>query len=202
MAQLRSSLPPELSLQRACALFGVPRSSVYRSGQEPSAAASERAAARVRLRDHLEELCLTFPGYGYRRLVAQLRREGWTVGKAQVQAILQEESLQCQVKRSWVATTQSQHGYRRYPNLVPELQVTGINQLWVADLTYIRLRTQFVYLAVVLDSYSRRVVGWELADTLAAPLCVAALEHALVTRAPAPGWVHHSDQGVQYASTA
>jgi transposase InsO family protein len=154
------------------------------------------------VRARIEELCLEFRRYGYRRITWQLRREGWAVGHALVQAIMQRECLQCQVKRSWVATTQSQHGLPRYPNLLPTLTVTGVNQLWVADLTYIRLRRQFLYLAVILDSFSRRVVGWELAATLEAQGCVAALERAVAQRRPAPGWVHHSDQGVQYASAA
>ena len=194
--------PPGLSTSQACALLQIARSGFYRSRRPRSLVAQQRAAERVRLRDRIEELCLEYRRIGYRPLLAQLRREGWQVGKARVQAIMQEESLQCQVRRSWVATTQSQHGLRRYPNRVPALTVTGLNQLWVADITYIRLQTQFIYLAVLLDSYSRRVVGWELGESLEAQLCVTALERALAVRQPAPGWVHHSDQGVQYASAA
>lgn len=197
-----SLAPPALTTARACELLQVARSGLYQSRAPQSSVAAQRADRRLQLRDRLEALCLEFPGAGYRSLTAHLQREGWSVGKALVQTLLREESLQCQVRRSWIATTQSTHGYRRYANLVPDLTVTGINQLWVADLTYIRLQTQFVYLAVLLDSYSRRVVGWELADHLEAQLCVTALERALAARRPPPGWVHHSDQGVQYASGA
>ena len=178
------------------------RSGLYQAQQPPAAATQARATWRLQVRARIEELCLEFRRYGYRRITKQLQTEGWAVGHELVQAIMQREGLQCQVKRSGVATTQSRHGGPRYPNLVPTLTVTGINQLWVADLTYIRLRTQFLYLAVILDSYSRRVVGWELADTLEAQVCVTALERAVARRRPAPGWVHHSDQGVQYTSTA
>jgi transposase InsO family protein len=197
-----SQRPPGLPTLQACQLLGLPRSSWSWTQAEPSAAAHVREVERVRLRERIEALCLEFPGYGYRRVTAQLQREGWAVNHKCVQTIMQTESLQCHVKRSWIGTTQSDHPYRRYPNRLGELTLTGINQLWVADITYLRLRRQFLYLAVLLDSYSRRVVGWELADTLEARLCVAALERALAARKPTTGWVHHSDQGVQYASAA
>jgi len=193
--------PSHMSVAHACQLLGLPRSSWY-AGQQETAAVRRRAAERTPLRARVEALCLEFPGYGYRRVTAQLQREGWRVHHKRVQALMQAESLQCQVQRSWIGTTQSAPPYRRYPNRLGELTLTGRDQLWVADLTYIRLRRQFLSLAVLLDSYSRRVVGWELGDTLEARLCVAALERALATRQPAAGWVHHSDQGVQYASPA
>jgi transposase InsO family protein len=145
--------PAHLTRSGACELLAVARSGFYRAQQPPGAPALARHAARVRLRDRIEALCLQFPGYGYRRVLRQLWREDWQVGKHQVQAIMQEESLQCQVRRSWIGTTHSGHACRRYPNLGRGLTVTGINQLWVADITYIRLQTQFLYLAVLLDSY-------------------------------------------------
>ena len=192
--------PPGLPLTRVCALLGISRSGLYRARRpgEPAATAS----ATVRLRERIEALCLAFPGYGYRRVTAQLQREGWRVNHKRVLQLMREERLLCRGKRSFASTTNSGHGLRRYPNLIAGLAVEGVNRLWVADITYIRLHSEFVYLAVLLDSYSRRVVGWELGPTLEAVLCVRALERALAQRQPAPGFIHHSDQGVQYASSA
>jgi len=155
----------------------------------------------MNLRARIEQLCLEFSGYGYRRVTAQLRREGQCVNQKRVLRIMRHESLLCHVKRAFTVTTDSKHGFRRYPNRLPGLSITGINQVWVADITYIRLERDFVYLAVILDSYSRRVVGWSLDNTLESRLCVQALEMALRQRRPAAGWIHHSDQGTQYAST-
>ncbi|MGH9651305.1 MAG: IS3 family transposase [Terriglobales bacterium] len=133
-------------------------------------------------------------------MTAQLRREDFLVNHKRVQRIMAEESLRCQVRRRFIRTTDSNHGFRRFPNLVRDLEVTGLNQVWAADLTYIRLQEQFVYLAVILDSFSRRVIGWELASNPTASLCLRALRKALEERKPAAGFIHHSDQGVQYAS--
>ncbi len=193
--------PPELPLTRVCALLGISRSGHYQA-RAADPAAHGRAEAAVRLRDRIEALCLAFPGYGYRRVTAQLQREGFVVNHKRVLKIMREESLLCQAKRAFVSTTNSGHGLRRYPNLIAGLTVEGVNQLWIADITYIRLRGEFIYLAVLLDSYSRRVVGWELGVTLEAVLCIRALERALAERQPGPGFIHHSDQGVQYASAA
>ena len=191
-------LPQGLTRARACELLALSRSRYYELLTPPSAAA-ERAEA-VRLRDRIEALCLEFPRYGYRRVTAQLRREDFQVNRKRVQRIMGEESLLCQVRRRFIRTTDSNHGFRRFPNLVRGLEITRLNQVWVADLTYIRLREQFVYLAVLLDSYSRRVIGWELRDRPTAALSLRALRKALEERKPAAGCIHHSDQGVQYAS--
>jgi putative transposase len=194
--------PPALPLTRACALLGISRSGHYQTRAPADPAALTAAEAAVRLRERIEALCLEWPGYGYRRVTAQLQREGFSVNHKRVLRIMRQEGLLCQAKRAFVATTHSGHGLRRYPNLVAGLTVESVNYLWVADITYIRLQAVFLYLAVILDSYSRRVVGWELGPTLEAVLCVRALERALAERQPAPGFIHHSDQGVQYASTA
>jgi transposase InsO family protein len=191
-------LPSGLTQERGCALVGLPRSRYYEF-LAPQSPAEERAEA-MRLRDRIEEICLEFPRYGYRRVTAQLRREDFLVNHKRVQRIMAEESLLCQVKRRFLRTTDSNHGFRRFPNLLRGTPVTGLDQVWVADFTYIRLREQFVYLAVILDSCSRRVVGWDLRDTPTAALCLRALRMALGERQPAPGFIHHSDQGVQYAS--
>ena len=194
--------PPEVPTIQACALLGISRSGHYQARSPAAPAATAAAEAAVRLRDRIEALCLQFPGYGYRRVTAQLQREGFAVNHKRVLKIMGQESLLCHIKRAFRATTDNKHSLRRYPNLIAGLNIEGMNRLWVADMTYIRLRTEFVYLAVILDSFSRRVVGWKLGPTLEAVLCVRALERALAQRQPAPGFIHHSDQGVQYASTA
>ncbi len=191
--------PPGLTVGRACALLGLSRSHFY-AGRQPATAATV-AADEQRLRARLEALCLAFPRYGYRRLTAQLRREGFPVNHKRVLRLQQELLLTCRVRRRTVRTTQSQHGFGRYPNLLPQHPPTGLNQVWVADFTYLRLRDQFAYLAVILDAYSRKVIGWALGPAATTTLCVQALRQALTTRTPSRGFLHHSDQGVQYAST-
>jgi transposase InsO family protein len=137
--------------------------------------------------------------YGYRRVAAELRRRGLVVNRKRVARLMREDNLLAIEPRAWTRTTDAEHGEPIYLNLAARMHVTGINQLWVADITYIRLRTEFVYLAVVLDAFSRKVVGWALERTLTARLTVAALERAIAERQPAPGLVHHSDRGIQYA---
>jgi putative transposase len=158
--------------------------------------------ANMELRSQIQQIALDWPAYGYRRITAELRRRGQRVNRKRVLRLMHQDNLLCLRRRSFVKTTDSNHALAVYPNLAADLEVSGINQLWVADLTYIRLRTEFVYLAVILDAYSRRVVGWALGRTLEAELAVSALEMALRQRQPAPGMVHHSDRGVQYASHA
>jgi putative transposase len=138
--------------------------------------------------------------YGYRRVSRELREQGWAVNHKRVTRIMAEDNLLCIRRRRFVLTTDSRHNLRVYVNLAARLELSGIDQLWVADLTYIRLREQFLYLAVILDAFSRRVVGWALDDSLQAPLALAALRRAIQLRRPAPGLVHHSDRGVQYAA--
>lgn len=154
------------------------------------------------LRDEIEQIVLEFPGYGYRRVTRALQRMGWHVNHKHVLRVMREEALLCQVKRNFVPTTDSQHGYERYENLVKTEVVTAPNQVWVADITYIRLRRCFVYLATILDSFSRTCVGWALSRWIDSQLTLAALERALCWRVMQPEWIHHSDQGVQYASGA
>ena len=188
---------PELSIRRLCALFGVGRT-WYSTHPSPDATATRDVA----LRAAIEEVVLAFPGYGYRRVTKQLQRDGWSVNHKRVLRVMREESLLCQLKRRFVVTTDSRHTGRRYPNLVADLVVERPDQVWVADITYIRLPTTFVYLACILDRYSRRCVDWALSRTIDTELTVAALERALSTRRPGSGLIHHSDQGVQYASAA
>ncbi len=138
--------------------------------------------------------------YGYRRITAELRRRGMLVNHKRVSRIMREDNLLAVQPRAFVVTTDSDHDFEVYLNLASRMKLTGIDQLWVADITYIRLKREFVYLAVVLDAFSRKVVGWQLDRMLASRLPLAALEQAIVERKPRPGLVHHSDRGVQYAS--
>jgi transposase InsO family protein len=195
--QASKRLFSELPLARVCQLLGLNRGSYYRVREEPAPAADALA-----LRQAIEQIVLEFPAYGYRRVTKCLQREGWSVNHKRVLRIMREESLLCRLQRRWARTTDSEHGLTVYPNLLKQAgwrSLTGINQAWVADLTYIRLPQGFCYLAAILDAYSRRVVGWELSEEIDARLAVTALEQALQTRKPPPGWIHHSDQGVQYA---
>ncbi len=137
--------------------------------------------------------------YGYRRISAELRRRGMLVNHKRVLRIIREDNLLAVQPRAFAVTTDSDHEFEVYLNLASRMKLTGRNQLWIADITYIRLKKEFVYLAVVLDAFSRKVVGWALDRTLAARLPIAALEQALTQRQPPPGLVHHSDRGVQYA---
>ena len=185
-----------LSVERMCRVAAVSRVSFYR-WLEPAAPAEEemevRAAIQAVVLEHRRR-------YGYRRVTRELRRRGMIVNHKRVARLMGEDNLLAVQPRAWVATTNSGHELEVYMNLAVRMKVTGINQLWVADLTYIRLAAEFVYLAVVLDAYSRKAVGWALGRTLAASLAVTALEQAIAQRQPPPGLVHHSDRGLQYAS--
>jgi putative transposase len=197
MAALQVAFP-DRSLRQLCALLGLSRSGVYAARQRVPVAADREALA---LRDAIERIVLEFAGYGYRRVTHELRRQGWTVNAKRVLRVMREESLLCQVKRRFLGTTDSRHGFAHYPNRLRERSVDGPNQAWVADITYVRLPTTFCYLAAILDAWSRRVVGWELSRHIDTDLTLAALERAFRARRPAPGLIHHSDHGVQYAST-
>ena len=152
------------------------------------------------LRDHIERLQQDFPGYGYRRLGQQLRREGVVVNDKKIRRIQRKYQLFPIRWRSFkIATTDSNHNHKVYPNLLADKTLTGLNQAWVADITYIRILKGFVFLAALLDRFSRKVIGWAISKRIDAELCVAALRIALEQRQPPPGCIHHSDRGVQYA---
>jgi transposase InsO family protein len=187
---------PEMSVEKLCSLMGVSRSWYY---ERPSA--TEKARKDVALRDAIERIVLEFPGYGYRRVTAALRREGWNVNHKRVLRIMREESLLCQIKRRFKPTTDSAHALVRHPNLIQDVQMDDLDEVWIADITYVRLPTTFCYLAAFLDAYSRRCVGWHLSRFIDTHLTLSALEMALSSRRPAVGLIHHSDQGVQYASS-
>ena len=183
-----------MTILHMCEAADVSRAGFYRRHNAP---AKDRD---LDLRDEIQKIALEFPYYGRRRIAAELKRRGWEVNHKRVHRIMREDNLLCLRRRKFVVTTDSNHPHAVYPNLAADMEVTAVNQLWVADITYIRLETEFVYLAVVLDAFSRRVVGWALDRTLEATLVMAALCGALDQRRPSPGWVHHSDRGVQYAS--
>jgi putative transposase len=186
-----------LSVESMCRLAQVSRAGFYRHWRQ-----REPRAEQTELRAEVQRIALTHRrNYGYRRVTEQLRDEGWAVNRKRIARLMAEDNLLC-LRRRFAATTDSGHELRVHLNLAAGMELTGIDQLWVADITYIRLAEQFVYLAVVLDAYSRRVVGWALDERLDAALAVAALRQAIDARQPASGLVHHSDRGVQYASAA
>lgn len=194
---MTSPLPRgELTVARMCALTVLSRAGYYRHWQ---AAAPREEAMGVR--DAIQRIALANRHYGYRRITRQLGREGFVVNHKRVLRLMRQDNLLCLRKRPFVPmTTDSKHGWRIVPNLARGLQPCGVDQLWVADITYVRMREEFAYLAVVLDGFSRRVIGWALETHMQASLAIAALKMALNGRSPQPfGLVHHSDRGVQYA---
>jgi transposase InsO family protein len=186
-----------LTIERMVELGRVSRSGFYRFDDEVG---PPDPARDMDLRDAIQRIALEWPSYGRPRITAELRRQGWVVNPKRVHRILREDNLLCVRKRKFVVTTDSNHGRKVYPNLRRDLVLTGVDQLWVADITYIRLQEEFVFLAVVLDAYSRRVIGWALDRTLEDELTLTALRMALSRRVVQPGLVHHSDRGSQYAS--
>jgi putative transposase len=179
-----------------CHLAGVSRAGYYRQLEESAPDEAEMAA-----RTAIQEIVLRHHRrYGYRRVTAELRRRGMAVNHKRVLRLMQSDNLLAVRFRKFFPTTDSSHDYPVYVNLAARMMLTGVNQLWVADLTYIRLQREFVFLAVVIDRFSRKAIGWALDRSLAARVAVAALQHAIAQRQPPPGVVHHSDQGTQYAS--
>ena len=178
-----------------CQLAEVSRAGFYRTLQEQRPVEEEMA-----VRSGIQQIALEHRRrYGYRRISAELRRRGMRVNHKRVARIMREDNLLAMQPKAFVVTTDSSHELEVYLNLASRMKLTGIDQLWVADITYIRLQAEFVYLAVILDAFSRKVVGWALDRTLASRLAIAALEQAITKRQPPPGVVHHSDRGVQYA---
>jgi putative transposase len=185
-----------LTIKRMLELGRVSQSGFYRFDED----AKPARRTDLDLRDAIQRIALEWPSYGRPRITAELRRRGWSVNAKRVYRILREDNLLCVRKRKFVVTTNSNHGRKIYPNLAPAMVLTNVDQLWRADITYIRLQDEFVYLAVILDAYSRRVIGWALDRTLEDELTLAALQMAIARRVIRPGLVHHSDRGSQYAS--
>jgi putative transposase len=184
-----------LTIQQMCELMGVSRASFYRNWEQKAPTEAE-----IALRDAVQRMALAHRAYGYRRITPLVQRAGFVVGQEKVRGILRSDNLLAVRRRKFVVTTNPNHRFHVFPNLAESMVLTDINQLWVADITYIRLRWEFVFLAVVLDAFSRKGIGWELGRTLETKLPLAALDVAIASRRPHPGLVHHSDGGTQYAS--
>ena len=182
-------------MNRLCEVAGVSRAGYYRFRRLDAGGIDS-----MDLRNQIQHIALRWPAYGYRRVHAELVRQGWQVNHKRILRLMRIDNLLCVRRRRFIFTTDSRHGLPVYPNLVEGLALSSIDQLWVADITYIRLRLEFVYLAVLLDAFSRRCIGWALQRTLEAALALEALRMALGQRRPKPGLVHHSDRGVQYAA--
>jgi putative transposase len=185
-----------LTIERMVELGRVSRAGFYRfedvePGPDPD----------MELRDAIQKIAVEWPSYGRPRMIKELRRRGWIVNPKRVRRLMREDNLLCVRKRKFMVTTDSNHGRKIYPNLARNMILTGTDQLWVADITYIRLRDEFVFLAVILDAHSRRAIGWALDRTLEDELTLSALRMALARRSVGPGLVHHSDRGTQYVST-
>jgi transposase InsO family protein len=188
-------LQGSLSIERMCQLVPVSRRSFYRSLKEQQPGDEE-----LEVRSAIQQIALEHRRrYGYRRITAELHRRGMQINHKRVVRIMREDNLLGLQPPRFKVTTNSNHKFEVYLNLAARMKLSGINQLWVADITYIRLKAEFVYLAVILDGFSRKVVGWALDRTLAVRLTSGALEQAIERRQPAPGLVHHSDRGFQYA---
>jgi transposase InsO family protein len=184
-----------LSIEQMCQASGVSRAGFYRGWEQK---APDQAA--MALRDAIQRASLEHPRYGAAKVAEVLRRDGWVTSLTRVQRVRRQDNLLAVRRRKFVVTTDSDHDFLVYPNLAQHMVLTAINQLWVADITYLRLASEFVYFAVVLDAFSRRAIGWSVGPTLHATLPLAALERAIAARTPGPGVVHHSDRGTQYAS--
>ena len=183
-----------LTIERMVELGRVSRSGFYRFDE------GLRPDPDMDLRDAIQRIALEWPSYGRPRITRELRRGGWRVNAKKVYRLLREDNLLCVRKRKFVVTTNSDHGLHVYPNLAADMVLTGVDQLWRADITYIRLREEFVFLAVILDAFSRRVIGWALDRNMEDELTLTALRMAIKRRNVLPGLVHHSDRGSQYAS--
>jgi putative transposase len=185
-----------LSVERMVKLARVSRARYYRFDES----AANGGDPDMDLRDAIQRIALEWPSYGRRRITRELQRRGWTVNAKRVYRIMREDNLLCVGKRKFVVTTNSSHGRKIYPNLARQMVLTDVDQLWIADITYVRLQEEFIFLAVILDAYSRRVIGWALDRTMEDDLTLSALRMALSRRMVEPGLVHHSDRGSQYAS--
>jgi putative transposase len=194
---MTKSLPQgELTVSRMCALTGLSRASYYRRWR-----ASAPREEETSLCDAIQRIALKNRFYGYRRIAVVLRRQGLVVNHKRVLRLMRRDNLLCLRKRPFVpVTTQSKHGWKVVPNLARQMQLTGLDQLWVADITYVRMLEEFAYLAIILDAFSRRVIGWAMETHMLASLVIDALQMAIDARQPEPGTlVHHSDRGLQYA---
>jgi putative transposase len=191
----------QLPISEACLTLDVSRYGYYKWLKRSEVIPSENSEY-MDLKDQIQEIALEFPGYGYRRVTAELQNRGYEVNHKRVLRIMRQDNLLCLKRKFKPVTTDSSHGLPVYPNLLKGTKITGLNQVWVADITYVQLRNEHIYLAVILDRYSRKCVGWELSRNMGDQLTLNALAKALMNRGTdlLGGLIHHSDQGVQYAS--
>jgi putative transposase len=189
------------AIKELSAAVSVSRSSYYRQRAAKSRP-PKRPATEQRRRERIQEIALAMPNYGHRSMTAELQRRHLNTGRDRVLRYMREANLLCRRRRTFVATTDSKHDLQVFPNLAKQLEVTALDQLWVADITYIHLPRGFAYLAVLLDAFSRRVIGWSLASHMMTELPLQALQMALSKRTVKPGLIHHSDRGKQYAAAA
>src|SRR4030042_4785294 len=185
------------NISKGCELMELARSSFYYQAKEPDAAMIK---GDLDILDRIESICLDFHGYGYRRVIRQLPDDGYEINHKKVLRLMRESDLLCRAKWRWVRTNDSNHGWPVYPNLVKDIQITGINQVWLADITYIRIRHGFVYLAAILDAFSRKVIGYAVSRSMDTSLVLQVFRMAIASRRLGIGVIHHSDRGVQYAS--
>jgi len=183
-------LSDDYSVSLVCDLLGCSRSSYY---YQP------KLKDETEVKSAIENVAAEWPTYGYRRVTKQLHRQEWNINKKRIQRLMREMGLQVKIKRKARKTTNSEHDFPRYPNLVQDLEIVRPDQVWVSDITYIRLRYEFVYLAVIMDVFTRSIRGWHLGRGLDQSLTLIALDRALAEHKPE---IHHSDQGIQYAATA
>ncbi len=191
----------DMTISKACKALKIPRRNFYNWKNNPEKTTKEERLIST----EIEEIAVEFPKYGYRRVTKEMKRRGFPINHKKVSNIMQEKGLQCRKGRKFrIFTTDSNHGFPIYPNLAKDLEVTDLNQLWVADLTYIHLPRGFIYLAAILDVFSRKCIGWALSERIDTELALGALRMALKDRKPLGivGVIHHSDRGVQYASKA
>jgi putative transposase len=199
ITQLVNETPEARAIKGLSAAVGVSRATYYRQRDQKAPRLADRA--ETERRRAIQRIALEMPTYGHRPMTAELQRRDLPTGRDRVLRYMREENLLCRRRRAFVATTDSRHSLKVFPNLARDLTLTEVDQLWVADITYIRLPREFVYLAILLDAFSRRVIGWALQRRLTTELSLSALQMALATRPVKPGLMHHSDQGKQYAAT-
>jgi putative transposase len=191
---------PSISISQSCQALEVSRSGYYKWRTQPEIAFTD--SEDIDLKNQFQEVALEFPSYGYRRMTAELQNRGYLVNRKRVLRLMRQDNLLCLKKKFKPMTTDSSHGLPVYPNLLKGAKITGLNQVWASDITYIQLLHEHIYLAVILDLYSRKCIGWELSRNINSQLVMNALDKALEDRwsKSIQGLVHHSDQGVQYAS--
>jgi transposase InsO family protein len=190
---INNNLKELKTIKRGCRLVGLSRSSYYYESKKDR-------SSDLELADRINDIALKYPYYGYRRVTAELKRQNIVINHKKVYRIMRDKNILCKIKRSFKKTTNSAHSYKKYPNLIKNMIPQRINEIWNADITYIRILTSFVYLAIVIDAYSRKIVGYGLGKTLSADLTIAALKDAISKR-DVSDLIHHSDQGIQYCSS-